>query len=220
MPEDDEVLSPEEMLALASNQQRSMEGQVASFVPALVTMWGVVWLVGFGALWLIDAFRPAFALPVPVAVTVFVVLLAVAIVVSAFLGIRSGRGIRGSAASAFSGAVYGSTWTIGSLAIVLFAQGLFANGMDPSLANIFYPVAFVLFAGIMYIVGSAIWQAVPMLVLGSWTVIVAVVAPFFGYPTHYLVLALGGGIGFLILGAASFAHLSRLRRSTKGPRRD
>jgi len=219
MTEDDEVLSPAEMLALASNQQRSMEGQVASFVPALVTMWGVVWLVGFGALWLIDGLRPSFALPLPVAVTIFVVLLVVAIVVSAVLGSRSGRGIRGDTASAFSGIVYGCTWTFGSLAIFVFAQGLFANGMDKDLANIFYPVAFVLFAGIMYIVGAAIWQAVPMLVLGVWTVIVAVIAPFFGYPTHYLVLAIGGGVGFLILGAVSFIYLARLRRATMGARR-
>lgn len=216
MTDDDEVLSPAEMLALASNQQRSMEGQVASFVPALVTMWGVVWLVGFGALWLIDGLRPSFALPLPAAVTVFVVLLVVAIVVSAVLGSRSGRGIRGNTASAFSGIVYGSTWTVGSLAIFVFAQGLAVNGMSSELANIFYPIAFVLFAGIMYIVGAAIWQAVPMLILGVWTVVVAVTAPFFGYPTHYLVLAIGGGVGFLILGVVSFVHLRRLRRSTRG----
>lgn len=218
MTDDDETLTPAEMLALASNQQRSVEGQVASFVPALVTTWGAVWLLGFGALWLIDGLGDAFALPMPVAIVIFVSLLAVAIVVSAVLGVRSGRGIRGDAASAFTGVVYGSTWTIGSLAIVVFAQGLFANGMDPDLANIFYPVSFVLFAGIMYIVGAAIWQAVPMLILGVWTVIVALVAPFFGYPTHYLVLAIGGGAGFLVLGLVSFVHLSRLRNATMRPR--
>ncbi|MGM7668245.1 hypothetical protein [Microbacterium sp. A93] len=219
MTNDDEVLSPAEMLALASNQQRSMEGQVASFVPALVTMWGVVWLFGFGALWLIDGLKPSFALPLPVAVTIFVVLLVVAIAMSAVWGSRSGRGIRRDAASAFSGVVYGSTWTVGSLAIFVFAQGLAVNGMSMELANIFYPVAYVLFAGIMYIVGAAIWQAVPMLILGVWTVIVAVIAPFFGYPTHYLVLAIGGGAGFLLLGAVSFIHLGRLRRSTTGSNR-
>lgn len=219
MTDDDEVLSPEEMLALARNQQRSMESQVASFVPALVTMWGIVWLLGFGALWLIDGLKPSFSLPLPVAVSIFVGLLAIAIAASVVLGTRSGRGIRGNTASAFSGAVYGSTWTVGSLAIIVFAQGLLVNGMDKELANIFYPVAFVLFAGIMYIVGAAIWQAVPMLILGVWTVVVAVVAPFFGYPTHYLVLAIGGGVGFLILGLVSFVHLSRLRHATKGPHR-
>lgn len=216
MPEDDEALSPAEMLALASNQKRRMEGQVASFVPALVTMWGVVWLLGFGALWMIDGMRPGFTLPLPTALTIFVILLVIAIGVSAVLGIRSGRGIRGNSASAFSGAVYGSAWSVGSLAIVAVAQGLVVNGMSQQLANIFYPVAFVLFTGIMYIVGAAIWQAVPMLILGIWTVLVAVLAPYFGYPTHFLVLAIGGGVGFLVLGAASFVHISRLRRATPG----
>ena len=53
--------------------------------------------------------------------------------------------------------------------------------------------------GIMYIVSGAIWRrslADPR----RWTVLMAAVAPFFGYPTHYLVLALAGGVGFLVLG--------------------
>ena len=37
------------------------------------------------------------------------------------------------------------------------------------------------------------------------------VAPYFGYPTHYLFLAIAGGVGFLALGAASLAHLRSLR---------
>ncbi len=216
-PDDEAPLDPAAMLALAEDQRRSVEGQLASFVPVIVTAWGVAWLVGFGCLWLIDGLAPAFALPLPVAVGIFVALLAGAIVLSAVLGIRSGRGMRGNTGEAFTGIVYGCTWTVGSLAIVGFAQGLIFNGMSPELANVFYPIAFVMFAGIMYILSAALWRAVPMLFLGVWTLIVAVVAPFFGTPTHYLVLALGGGIGFLALGIASFVYLARLRaRVTRG----
>lgn len=210
---DDTPLTPEAMLTLLEDQRRSVEGQIASFVPAIVLAWGITWLLGFGALWLIDGVRPAFALPLPMAVAIFVVLLAASIALSAVLAIRSGRGMRGNPDDAFQGAVYGMTWWVGSIAIFVFAQGLFANGMDRELANIFFPVAFVLFSGIMYILSAAMWRAVPMLLLGVWTVVVCLVAPFFGYPTHYLVLALGGGIGFLVLAIASFIHLSRLRRA-------
>lgn len=210
-PGEDDPLDPADMLALVVDQKRSVEGQLASFVPVIVTAWGIAWLIGFGCLWLIDGLAPAFALPLPLAVAIFVLLLMAAIAVSAVLGIRSGRGLRGNSAEAFAGIVYGCTWTIGSLAIVGFGAGLSFNGMSAELANIFYPIAFVLFAGIMYILSAALWRAVPMLILGVWTLIVAVAAPFFGMPTHYLVLAIGGGLGFLALGVASFIHLRRLR---------
>lgn len=209
---DETPLSPEEMLGLLDDQRRSVEGQMGAFVPVIVTTWGIAWLVGFGALWLIDGLEPAFSLPLGVAVTVFVAVIAGAIAVSTVFGIRSGRGIRGNTGDSFTGTVYGLTWLIGGLGIVGFAQGLLYNGMDRELASIFYPVAFVLFAGIMYIISGAIWRTVPPLILGVWTTGVAVAAPFFGYPTHYLVLALAGGTGFLVLGILLFARLARLRR--------
>ncbi|WP_194411092.1 hypothetical protein [Microbacterium cremeum] len=213
---DDEPLDPAAMLALVEDQRRSVVGQIASFVPVILTMWGIVWLVGFGSLWLISGLAPAFALPVPVAVSIFVALLVAAIVVSAVLGARSGRGRRGNRAEAFSGIVYGVSWMVGGLAIVAFAQGLAYNGMPAALATVFYPVAYALFAGLMYVMSAALWRAVPMLVLGLWTILVAVAAPFFGVPTHYLVLALGCGLGFLVLAVVSSVHLARLRARAAG----
>ena len=208
---DDAVLDPAAMLALLDDQRRSVERQMAAFVPIIVTAWGIAWLVGFGALWLIDGLAPAISLPAPVAFSIFGACLVAAIVLSAVLGARSGRGLRGNKGEAFTGIVYGSAWWIGSLGIVGLGQGLAFNGMSADLAAIYYPVAFVTFAGVMYVLSAAIWRAVPMLIVGVWTVAVAVAAPFFGVPTHYLVLALGGGLGFLALGVASSIHLARLR---------
>lgn len=216
MTEDDRALSPAEMLALAEEQKRSVQGQTASFVPGLMLVWGVVWLLGFGALWLVDGVDTDFSLPMAVAVCAG--LLAIAVTVSIILSIRSGRGRRGDAASAFSGTVYGATWIIGIMAIVVLGQGLFANGMHRDLGHVFYPVSFVLCTGIMFVVGSAIWKAVPMLVIGLWLVVVALIATFVGHPTHYLVLAIGGGAGFLVLALVSAVYMSRLRRGAKGRR--
>ncbi|WP_157487948.1 MULTISPECIES: hypothetical protein [unclassified Leifsonia] len=214
---DDEALAPEQMMALLNDQQRSVQGQMGGFVPVIMLTWGVVWLLGFGCLWLIDGLQPEFGIPPGVAITVFCVLLVVAVGVSTFLGVRSSRGIRASSASSFTGAVYGMTWWVGCVAIAAFGGALAVNGMDRELANIFYPTAYVLFSGVMFIVAGAIWRAVPSVILGGWTVLVAVVAPYFGYPTHYLVLAIGGGIGFLALGVASAVHLRTLRTKASAP---
>lgn len=217
--DEDEALAPAEMLALLHDQQRSMAGRIAAFVPLLLFAWGIAWLAGLGALWLIDGMRPGLAVPPAVAITVAAALFVGAIVLSAVLGARSGRGVRRDPATAFPAIVYGSTWSLGTVAIVVLGFGLLANGMDAALARIFFPTVLVLFAGLMFVLGAAVWRAVPMLFLGVWIVAVAVAAPFFGYPAVLLVLAVGGGLGFLTLGALSFRHLSRLRRPLAGGRR-
>jgi hypothetical protein len=204
------------MLALVDDQRRSVERQMAAFVPFIVTAWGLAWLIGFGALWLMQGLAPAFWLPPSVAYSIFGVCIVAAIALSAVLGARSGRGLRGNRGDAFTGIVYGCAWWVGSIAIVGLGQGLYANGMSAELAAIYYPVGFVAFAGVMYVLAAAIWRAVPMLVVGVWTVLVAVAAPFFGDPSHYLVLALGGGLAFLALGVASFVRLRVLRSRVRG----
>lgn len=210
---EEQPLAPEQMLALLADQQRSIESQVAAFVPVIMFSWGIAWLFGFGALWLVDGLQPTVSLPLPVAITIFVVLLAAAVVISIVKSVRSGRGVRGNTADTFRGTVYGCAWSVGSLAILVFGQGLAFNGMSAQLANVFYPIAFVLFAGLMYLVGAAIWHAVPMLVLGVWTIFVGLIATFFGFPNHYLVLALGGGLAFLLFSGLAVLRLRVLRRA-------
>jgi len=215
-PDTDAPLDPAAMYALLQNQQRSVETQMGAFVPYITLAWGLTWLLGFGALWLIDGLQPAFSLPLGVAIPIFIGTILVSGWFSAWLGIRSGRGMRGNAASAFTGTVYGITWSIGATALAVFGAALRYQGMSAELANFYYPSAYVLFAGIMYIVAAAIWHAVPSLIAGCWLVIIAVAAPFFGYPGHYLFLALAGGLSFLALAAFGAVHQRRVRRAANG----
>lgn len=197
VPEDAEALEAAQMLALLRTQQDQIERQMAAYVPAILAAWGVAWLVGFLALWLIDGAAPGFSVPLPVAVAIFVVLMLAALGVSAVLGIRSSRGIRSTPQAAFTGTVYGLTWPLGFLAISVFGAALTVNGMPRDLANIYYPIASTLFVGIMYVIAGAMWHTRAVVLMGVWIVVVALVAPFLGYPTHYLVLALAGGGVFL-----------------------
>ena len=217
--DDDAPLDPAAMYALMQNQQRSIEGQVNGFVPVITLAWGVTWLVGFGALWLIDGARPGFALALPVAIGIFVACVAATSALSAWLGIRSGRGLRGSTAAAFTGTVYGVTWGVGATALGILGGGLRAAGMTAEMANFYYPSAYVFFAGIMYMVAGAIWRAVPSLVAGIWLVVIAAAAPYFGYPNHYLFLALAGGLAFVALAVWLLVQLRRLRAATSGSAR-
>src|SRR5690554_2332473 len=181
---------------------------MARLVPWILLAWAVAWGVGFGMLWLIDGARPQVAVPVEIAAPVFAVLMVLAGVVSGVLGARSGRGIRSSRAAAFTGTVYGITWSVGFIALFVLGNALSYNGMPPELLNIYYPAVSLMFVGIMYILAGAIWHAIPALVMGGFIVLIAAVGPFFGYPTHYLVYAISGG-GVFFVGTIVTAVYSR-----------
>lgn len=215
MIDDERSQTPEEMLALVRDQQRSIEGQKGAFVPLILLSWGIAWLLGFGALWLIDGYA-GFSLPIVVAAPIFIVLLAGAGVLSTVFGIRSSRGLRSGKDAAFVGMVYGQSWWVGSLAIFALGQALVRSGMNEDILRIFYPSAYIFFAGLMYVMAAAIWRAVPMLILGGWSILVSVLAPFLGYPDQYLVYALAGGGGFLFVSIWSAVWVQRARRRLTG----
>jgi hypothetical protein len=81
--------------------------------------------------------------------------------------------------------------------------------MSPELASLYFPSAFSLMVGTLYLAGAALWHQKSQLVLGIILLVTGSVAPFFGAPTNNLVMALLGG-GSLLIAAALFAV--RLRR--------
>ncbi|MDQ1544990.1 MAG: hypothetical protein QOK08_2628, partial [Actinomycetota bacterium] len=144
-------LSAAAALVLLRNQQLSVHIQRGRFVPLISVGWGAAWLLGFLTLWLIDGLRPAFGLPLPTAVTIFIVLLVLAIALSIAQGVRGGRGFRGSP-SAFTGTVYGVSWSVAMVAIGVLGGALQYNGMSPELANFFYPCAYTFATGLLYLI--------------------------------------------------------------------
>ena len=206
----DAPLDPAGMLALVREQQRDIGLQLGGAVPFILLAWGVSWTIGFLSLWSVDGL--ANGLPLGAAIAVFVVLFVVAGAVSAFLGIRSGRGIRSSPDSAFTGTVYGVTWSIGFVGLTAIGVALIRWGLG-DLASLYFASVYVFFCGIMYIVAAAIWHAIPALVAGCWLVLVAALAPFFGYPGNYLLLAVAGGGAFLVMSAAMFVARAVARRA-------
>jgi hypothetical protein len=210
-PDDEAPLEPAAMLQLVRQQQDEVARRLARQIPWILLAWGIAWTVGFGMLWLIDGAKPSFSVPWPIAATVFAALTVAAIVVSAVVGSLAGRGIRSGPGSAFTGTVFGVTGAVGFLAISVFAYGLIHNGMPDDLQNIYFPVASTLFVGFMYLMAAAIWRQVSVLVLGAWIILIALAAPFFGYPGHYLVFAIAGGGAFL-LSAATLAFRTRATR--------
>ncbi len=197
---DDAPLDPAAMLALAERQQRAVGLSFARPVAFMLLIWGVAWLVGFLFLWSgYEGGNPWFTLPLPVAGVIFGALIVVSILVSAIVGTRIGRGVRG--ASDFQGTVYGISWSLTGIAFAALGVGLIRNGLSPELASIYFPSAYAPMAGVMYLAGAALWNERSQLVLGVLLLLIGSIAPFFGAPTNNLVMALGGGGGFLLAAA-------------------
>ena len=204
----DGALSPEAMLQLVRDQQRQVERKQLSPVPWMFAVWGVAWTVGFLLLWSAwPGGNPWFRVPVAFAGSAFAALIVVAIVVSAVLGIRIGRGVKGT--SNFAGAVYGLSWSLCGAAFAMVGVALMQNGMSGELASLFFPSAFALMAGTLYLAGAALWRSVGQLVLGIMLLVVGSVSPFFGSPTNNLVLAVLGGGTFLVMAVGAAAGLRR-----------
>lgn len=209
--DDDTALDPAAMLALMQHEQAEIPRRLARQIPWILLAWGVAWVGGYGMLWLIDGARPLIAVPLPVSVAVFMAVMVAAIVVSAVIGSRAQRGIRPTTAATFTGTVYGITAGASFVAMYVFAAGLVANGMSRELQSIFFPTAMGIVIGIMYLIAGAIWHAVPAIIMGGGIFGVSLIAPFFGYPNHYLFFALAGGAVFLG-GSLSVALYVRGRR--------
>lgn len=191
-------------------QQRRVDRLMLRPIPWMLGLWGVAWLVGFTLLWsAYEGGNPWFRIPMAVAAPVFGVLIATAIAASAVIGVRIGRGVTGN--SSFAGAVYGISWSLCGAAFAALGMGLISNGMSSELASIYFPSAFSLMCGALYLAGAALWRAMSQLVLGVIMLVVGAVAPFFGAPTNNLVMAVFGG-GSLFVAAIVFAlHLRQKR---------
>ncbi|HRN29689.1 MAG TPA: hypothetical protein PK890_08325, partial [Terrimesophilobacter sp.] len=134
---EDAPLDPAEALALAEHQQRAVGLSFVKPVAWLYTIWGVAWLVGFGLLWLGHSTE---WMPWIVAGPGFGVLITGAIVASAIIGSRIGRGVQGS--SDFQGIVYGISWPITGLAFGFVGAGLISQGLSTELASLYFPSAY------------------------------------------------------------------------------
>ncbi|HEY2225491.1 hypothetical protein [Actinomycetospora sp.] len=156
--------------------------------------WGLGYLVGFGGVWLaIRGVLPDGVVPA---------LLAVAAAVPAVsTGITLGRSNRGLAGpSRRIRTLVGWTWLLGFAALCAINLRLTALGVPGPTLSLIWSGSALLVVGLLYLAGGALGNHGPQYVLGVWTLVTAVATVLVGYPSNFLVLALAGGGGFVVLG--------------------
>lgn len=199
-PADDGPLSAAASAELIERERRSVGRRLGVNSAPIFAVWGVTFLVGWGACYLAAPGGPR-VLAVAAAVPIVVVLYVVAIAVPIVLGARAGRGVRGP--SRLTGAMYGWAWTLGFLALAAINTGLIRQGLAPATISMLWTGTAQLVFGMMYLAGGMLWRDLVQYALGVWMLIVAAGGVFAGMPGDFLVLALAGGGGFLLFSAIS-----------------
>ncbi|MCY7325598.1 MAG: hypothetical protein LH605_05640, partial [Microbacteriaceae bacterium] len=129
---------------------------------------------------------------------------------SAVIGSRINRGVRGI--SDFAGMVYGLSWSVCGFAFFALGAGLVFNGASSEILSVYFPSAFGLMCGTIYLGGAALWRNKGQLVVGVALLVVSSLAPFAGQPTNVLVMSLAGGAVFGAGAVASAIGLARPAR--------
>jgi hypothetical protein len=187
----DPPLSPADSMALIDAHQASRLRAGHLGAALLCGVWGVVYLVGWGAFYL----SGEHVVPALVAEIMTGVLMVGAIVFSGWFGVRSGQGVRGP--SQVGGAMYGFSWTIGFIALTVVNVGLRNAGLSGDQVTLLWSGSALLVVGLLYLAGGAMLRSWPQYVVGAWTMIAGAVSVDVGVPNNFLVLSLAGGGGFL-----------------------
>jgi hypothetical protein len=195
-PDDDAGMSPEASMELIARERRHVGKRLGVNPAPIFALWGVAFLVGWGACYLAVPQGPGPFLPVWAAITILVVLYAAAIALPIVIGVRAGRGVRGP--SRLTGAMYGWGWALGFGALAVINAGLYRQGMAEETVSLLWSGTALLVTGLMYLAGGMLWRDLSQYALGVWMLVAAAGSVFAGMPGDFLVLSLAGGGGFLL----------------------
>lgn len=213
----DAPLDPAESLRLIREQQDRARTATEPDGRQLYLAWGVAWLVGYLCLWASARQEDGGTQPASWAFAVFGGAIVSAVAFTIVHTVTRTAGTRG--VSARTGMLYGWSWMLGFLAMGFVLGGLARAGASEDVMSLASNALACVVVGLLYLGGAAAFQDTRLFVLGVWVLLVAAVATFAGLPLTYLVMALLGGGGFLVM--AGIEHLLRARRrrlADDGPR--
>lgn len=165
--------------------------------PVIFASAGLAWLIGYGAIWLSVRGQHPYQGPAPEAVTILVVLLAVAVTITASVTSRAASGVGGlSAQRRRIGAAALIAGYIGSLTL---EAALYHGGASRAVAfGLYAAAAPVVITGVAYIAGSALRTDWYLFGLGLWLIAVAAGGAFAGPVGVWGVTALAGAPGYVL----------------------
>lgn len=189
---DGQDMSAREAAAIVQDARTRARRELVISAPVVYTAAGLVWLIGYGAMWLSVRGQHPYRAPSAVSIAAVFVLAAFAVAVVAVVH-RVTRGIDGR--SARDRHIVLATYGIG-YAVLLSVQAASSDSVrTQAFASFAGPL---LLAGLVYILASVLGRNRPAFALGTWLVIVGVSCAWLAPAAILATCALAGGGAFLL----------------------
>ncbi len=197
MPEDQDMTLAEAAAIVQDARARARRELVIS-APPVYAAFGLVWLIGYGAMWLSVRGQHPYRSPSGVSIAAVVVLAAFAIATVLVVAHRATAGIGGQ--SARHRHIILATWGTGYLVLLIVQGGISGSVGTHALAFVGLACPLLL-AGLVYLLASALGRNWPAFALGCWLVIVAASCAWLAPAAIVATCALAGGGAFLLIAA-------------------
>lgn len=202
--EPDSPLSAAESLTLIEDQERRTRAGLRPDPLGVLLPWGLAYLVAFGAVWL--TVGPG-VLP-PLVTTVVVALAFVGAMTTVLLTMRrTFRGVAGP--SQRVRVLYGWSWPLGFAVLGVANSQLVGYGVPGPVISLIWSGSALIVVGLLTIAGGLLWPGSGQYALGVWILVSAAASVVVGHPANFLVLALAGGGGFVVLAVVSRLRMRR-----------
>ena len=193
---EDQDMSVQEAAAVVQDARVRARRELVISAPLVYAAWGLVWLLGYGAMWLSVRGQHPYTGPSGVSIAVVFVLAGFAVAAVLVIISKAAAGIDGQ--SVRYRRIILATYATGYLTLLIVQAAI--SGSVSTRTYVF--VAFagpLLLAGLTYILASALGRNRPAFALGAWLVIVGANCAWQAPATTLAICALAGGGAFLLM---------------------
>lgn len=196
---EDQDMSVREAAAVMQDARIRARHEFVISAPAVYTAWGLVWLLGYGAMWLSVRGQHPYRSPSGVSIAAVFVLAAFAVAAVLIVAHRAVAGVGGRSARRRTTILV--TWATGYLILLVVQTAISGSVSVRTLAFVDFAGPLLL-AGLVYLVAAVLGANRPALALGGWLVLVAVSCAWLAPPAMLATCALAGGGAFLLIAVA------------------
>ena len=193
---EDQDMSVQEAAAVVRDAHARARKELVISAPLVYAAWGLVWLLGYGAMWLSVRGQHPYTGPSGVSIAVVFVLAAFAAAAVLVIISKTVAGIDGQ--SVRYRRIILATWATGYLILLLVQAAISSSVSTRTYAFVAFAGPLQL-AGLAYILASALGRNRPAFALGAWLVIVAASCAWLAPATILATCALAGGGAFLLM---------------------
>jgi hypothetical protein len=194
--QEDQGMSVREAAAVAQDARTRARKELVISAPLVYTAWGLVWLLGYGAMWLSVRGQHPYRGPSGVSIAAVFVLAGFAVAVVVVIARKAAVGIDGR--SARYRRIILATWASGYVILLLVQAGISSSVSTRALAFVGLAGPLVL-AGLVYILASLLGRDRPAFALGVWLVIAGASCAWLAPAAIVATCALAGGGAFLLI---------------------